>query len=123
MSAGKIIAYIVAGIFILFSVLLILGSGDPVNGGGVGWILGGVLGLVIGFGLIFLASRLGPPTVVKQDVNLNIDLPGKVQLDSLKCQSCGGVLTSENITLVNGAPMVTCPYCKTTYQLTEEPKW
>jgi hypothetical protein len=54
---------------------------------------------------------------------LNIDLPGKVKLDSLKCQSCGGVLSSDNIKMVAGAPVVTCPYCHTTYQLTEEPKW
>ena len=41
----------------------------------------------------------------------------------MKCQSCGGTLTSDNIKLVNGAPMVNCPYCNTVYQLTEEPKW
>ncbi len=27
------------------------------------------------------------------------------------------------IKVVNGAPMVTCPYCHTVYQITEEPKW
>ena len=27
------------------------------------------------------------------------------------------------ITLVAGAPTVTCPYCGVTYQITEEPKW
>jgi len=25
--------------------------------------------------------------------------------------------------MVAGAPMVTCPYCHTSYQLTEDPKW
>jgi uncharacterized Zn-finger protein len=29
----------------------------------------------------------------------------------------------DNIKMVAGAPVVTCPYCNTTYQLTEEPKW
>jgi uncharacterized Zn-finger protein len=29
----------------------------------------------------------------------------------------------DNIQMVAGAPVVNCPYCKTTYQLTEEPKW
>jgi hypothetical protein len=123
MSAGKIISYIVAGIFIFFSILFILGSGDPLNGGGVSWICMGVIGLGIGFGLIWFASRLGKAPVVTQNVTLNLDLPGKAKLDSLKCQSCGGALTSDNIKLVNGAPMVTCPFCSSTYQLTEEPKW
>jgi len=54
---------------------------------------------------------------------LNVDLPGDVNMDSLKCKSCGGTLTAENITMVAGAPMVTCPFCHTAYQLTEEPKW
>ena len=35
----------------------------------------------------------------------------------------GGALTADNIKMVAGAPMVVCPYCGTTYQLTEEPKW
>jgi uncharacterized Zn-finger protein len=29
----------------------------------------------------------------------------------------------DNIQMVAGAPVVNCPYCHTTYQLTEEPKW
>jgi redox-regulated HSP33 family molecular chaperone len=44
-------------------------------------------------------------------------------MDTMKCKSCGGTITSENIQMVAGAPVVTCPYCHTTYQLTEEPKW
>jgi hypothetical protein len=122
MNAGKIILYIVAGIFIFFGVLVILGSFDPVNGNS-SWIFGGIICLAIGLGSIWISSRLGPATIVKENVTLNLDLPGKVKLDTMKCQSCGGVLTSDNIALVNGAPMVTCPFCNTTYQLTEEPKW
>lgn len=54
---------------------------------------------------------------------VHIDLPANINLDTLKCQSCGGNLTLENIQLVAGSPVVHCPYCHTTYQLTEEPKW
>ena len=56
-------------------------------------------------------------------MTLQVDLPANVNLDSLKCQSCGGVLKMDDIQMVAGAPVVNCPYCKTTYQLTEEPKW
>jgi hypothetical protein len=52
-----------------------------------------------------------------------VDLPGKVEMQALKCQSCGGTLTAESIQVVNGAPMVNGPYCHTVYQLTEDPKW
>jgi uncharacterized Zn-finger protein len=56
-------------------------------------------------------------------VTLKVDLPGNVRLDSLKCKSCGGALSADNIKMVAGAPVVDCPYCHTTYQMTEEPKW
>jgi hypothetical protein len=87
-------------------------------------ILTGVISVGIGFGLIWFASRKKPETqATSQNVTLKIDLPANVNLDTLKCQSCGGVLTMDNIQMVAGAPVVNCPYCKTTYQLTEEPKW
>ncbi len=38
MGAGKIIAYIVAGILVIFGILFILGSGGQ-GGGGWGWVL------------------------------------------------------------------------------------
>jgi hypothetical protein len=44
-------------------------------------------------------------------------------MDTLKCKSCGGSLTMDNIKMVAGAPVVSCPYCNSTYQLSEEPKW
>jgi hypothetical protein len=90
--------------------------------GQVGWLVVGVISVAIGLGLIWLASRRGPVTQA-QNVTLKVDLPANVNLDTLKCKSCGGVLAAENIKLVAGAPVVTCPYCGTTYQLTEEPKW
>jgi hypothetical protein len=58
-----------------------------------------------------------------QNVTLQVDLPGDTKIEQMKCRSCGGSLTSDNIKLVNGAPIVTCPYCNSVYQLTEEPKW
>ncbi len=123
MSAIKIISYIAAGILIFFGVLFIWGAFSP--NGQVGWIIVGLISVSIGFGLIWFASRRKPePTgATSQNVTLNIDLPSNVNLDTLKCQACGGSLTMENIEMVAGAPVVSCPYCNTTYQLTEDPKW
>ncbi len=121
MSAGKIIAYIGAAILIFFGVLFIWGAGSA-TGGGFGWVAIGLISVIIGFVLIFFASRK-PKVEPDQNVTLKIDLPGDVHLDSLKCKACGGVLSEKDIKMVNGAPVVTCPYCGTVYQLTEEPKW
>ena len=120
MRAGKIIAYIVAAILIFFGVLFIWGStGDQ---GSVGWIPVGIISVAIGLVLIFWASRK-PAQPADTNVTVNIDLPGDINMETIKCQSCGGTLKPEDIKLVAGAPVVTCPWCHTTYQLTEEPKW
>ena len=120
MKAIKIIAYIAAAILIFFGVLFIWGAFSP--DGSTGWIIIGVISVAIGFVLIWFGSRQKPaPT--EEKVTLNIDLPGDVNLDSLKCNNCGGALTTDNIKMVAGAPVVDCPYCGTTYQITEEPKW
>jgi hypothetical protein len=121
MSAGKVIAYIFAAILIFFGVLFIWGAFDPASPDG--WIIIGLISVGIGFGLIWFAGRRKPSDVAGQEVTVNIDLPGDVSLDQFKCQSCGGALTTDNVKMVAGAPVVTCPYCNTTYQLTEEPKW
>jgi hypothetical protein len=123
MSAGKIIAYIFAAILIFFGILFIWATFSP--DGNFGWLIIGVISVGIGFGVIWFASRRLPASTTSQagDVNLNIDLPGDVDLDTMKCQSCGGALTMDNIKMVAGAPVVSCPYCNTTYQLSEQPKW
>jgi hypothetical protein len=121
MTAIKIIAYIAAAILLFFGVMFIWAAfGTTFNSG---WLITGFISVVIGFGLIWFAGRQKPRAETGENVTLHVDLPADVKLDTLKCQSCGGVLTPENIKMVAGAPVVTCPYCHTTYQLTEEPKW
>jgi hypothetical protein len=129
------IMYIGAGILILVSLcfmgygaLNIVGSFDP-NTGNASWLPLGIgllfVGLLMAGGgvlLIVLASRKIKQETV-QNVTVKVDLPGDTKIEQMKCRSCGGALTADNVKLVNGAPMVTCPYCNTVYQLTEEPKW
>jgi hypothetical protein len=117
----KTIAYIAAAILIFFGVLFIWGAFSST--GTAAWILIGIISVGIGFGLILFVNRRKPGLAAGENVTLKIDLPGNVQLDQMKCRSCGGSLTMDNIKMVAGAPVVSCPYCGTTYQLTEEPKW
>lgn len=126
---GAAISFIIAAILIIFGVLFILGAFSPQ--GQVGWIGTGVIiviiGLVfvgVGIAAVIYASRRAPASEAGQPgITLNVDLPASVSMDTLKCESCGGTLTKDNIEMVAGAPVVTCPYCNTVYQLTEEPKW
>lgn len=115
----KIIGYIVSAILIFFGILVAWGSFSQNS---IFWLIGGCVMIGIGLVIIFFtAKRTAPGSTT--NVIYNVDLPGNVNFDSLKCQSCGGTLTSNDISMVNGAPMVTCPWCHTIYQLTEEPKW
>jgi len=130
---SKTMLYVGAGILfllglcaIVFGGFALVGSTDPTQGQD-NWVPLGLifacLGIVFfggGAGLIFLAMR-GQKTEIVQE--MKIDLPGDMQLEEMKCRSCGGTLSSDNIKLVDGAPMVNCPYCNTVYQLTEDPKW
>jgi hypothetical protein len=119
MSAGKIIGYIFAAIAIFFGVIFIWGAFSP-EGQPV-WIIVGAISALIGFGVIWFVGR--KPKIDDQDVTYQIDLSGDVNLDTLTCQSCGGQLSPEHVAMVAGAPVVSCPFCGTSYQLTEDPKW
>lgn len=121
MSAGKIIAYIAAAILIFFGVLFIWATFSP--DGQITWLIVGVISVGIGLIIIWFTRRKTSVSPGGGDTTLRIDLPGEVNLDTLKCKSCGGTITMDNIDMVAGAPMVKCPYCNTTYQLTEDPKW
>jgi DNA-directed RNA polymerase subunit RPC12/RpoP len=123
MSTGKIIGYIVAGILLLFGVLYLLSafSADTLNPGGR-LLVGGVL-VLLSLGII-VAIRLREPKP-KQEVVVHqqIDIGGDIDIEALKCQSCGAQLDRSAISLEEGAVMITCPYCSATYQIVEEPKW
>ena len=123
MSTGKIIGYIVAAILLLFGVLWLLsafssGASSPVGR----LVVGGALA-VLGLGII-VAIRLREPKP-EQEVTIRqeIDLTGDVDLEAMKCESCGAQLDKKAISVVQGAVMVNCPYCDAAYQIIEEPKW
>jgi uncharacterized Zn-finger protein len=123
MSTGKIIGYIVAGILVLFGVLYLLSafSAETASPGGR-LLVGGIL-VVIGLGIIFLVRMREPKPKQEVTIRQEIDIGGDVDMEALKCQSCGGQLDKSAISLAEGAVVVTCPYCSATYQIIEEPKW
>jgi hypothetical protein len=119
MKAGKLIVYIAAAILIFFGILFIWATFSPQ--GSIGWLFIGVISVVAGFVLIWFASRRS--STDRTEIIQKIELSGDINLESLQCQNCGGPLTSKDIKMVAGAPVVNCPYCGTSYQLAEAPKW
>jgi len=131
---GKTLLYVGAGFLFLiglclvgYGALSVIGS-TSTNGSsnwltyGLGFGCVGVIFLGGGAGLVYAGMR-GTKEDVVQQVTMKVDLPGDTKISQVTCRNCGGALKPENIKMVAGAPMVQCPYCGTTYQLTEEPKW
>jgi hypothetical protein len=125
MYVGAVILLLLAAAGLCVGGFILLGASGGAQGvtgiGSAGMYIGAIA-LVGGIVLIVLAARKTKQETA-QNVTLKVDLPGETKIEAMKCRSCGGELTADNIKLVNGAPMVTCPYCSTVYQLTEEPKW
>ncbi len=123
--AGRIIGYVVAGILILFGVLYLWSIPAAGSSQIVSRLIVGVVSLGIGVVIIWVVRTRGPAPVqqITQQVDVQLDMPGDVNVEKLKCQSCGAELSKDAVSLVQGAIMVKCPYCGSTYQLTEEPKW
>ena len=131
---GKTFLYIGAGVLFLiglcllgYGVLNVIGSTAATGSSnwltfGLAFGCVGVLFLGGGAGLVYAGMR-GTKTEVVQQVTMKVDLPGDTKISQVTCRNCGGALKPENIKMVAGAPMVECPYCGTTYQMTEEPKW
>jgi hypothetical protein len=122
---GAAILFLIGLCLFGYGLLSIIGSTAPSGSPswltfGIGFSLVGVIFLAGGAGLVYAATRAQKTEVIQQ---VKIDLPAETKIEAVQCRACGGTLSAKDITLVNGAPMVNCPYCHTVYQLTEEPKW
>ena len=123
MSTGKIIGYIGAGILLFFGVLWLLSAFSAGAASPAGRLLVGGLLVIIGLGIIFFVRMREPKPKQEVTIHQQIDIGGDVDMEALKCQSCGAQLDKSAVSLVEGAVVVSCPYCGATYQIVEEPKW
>jgi hypothetical protein len=119
MKAGRTISNIAAAILIFFGVLFIWGAFSPQ--GTTGWIIIGVILLSAGLILIWLARKREKQAPI--EIIQKIDLSGDVSLEEFSCENCGGALSSKDVHMGGGALIVNCPYCASTYQIEEAPKW
>ena len=123
MNTGKIIGYIVAGILLFFGVLWLWSAFGPQTTNPAGRLLVGGLLVVIGLGIIFLVRMREPKPKQEITIHQQLEIGGDVDMEALKCESCGAQLDKSAISIVEGAAIVSCPYCGATYQIVEEPKW
>jgi hypothetical protein len=65
----------------------------------------------------YLSARK-PITIIQQ-----LEISGQMKSASIKCPNCSASVDANKIKIVSGVPYATCPYCGTTFEVTEEPKW
>jgi len=75
-----------------------------------------LVGLIIVVGIILVNRK--PKTVVQ-----HLELSGQMHAAQIKCPNCGGSINADQIKINQGVPYVKCPYCGTTFEVAEEPKW
>jgi predicted Zn finger-like uncharacterized protein len=75
-----------------------------------------IIGLAIIVGIYYTTRK--PKTVIQR-----LEVSGQMQGAAIKCPNCGASINADQIKIVQGVPYVKCPYCGTTFEVTEEPKW
>ena len=72
---------------------------------------------IIGIAILYYITRM-PKTVIQR-----LEVSGQMKAASIKCLNCGASVDANTIRIVSGVPYATCPYCGTTFEVIEEPKW
>ena len=75
-----------------------------------------IIGLAIIAGIYYATRK--PKTVIQR-----LEVSGKMAAAQIKCPNCSASIDANQIRIVSGVPYVKCPYCGTTFEVTEEPKW
>lgn len=113
-NALKSILYLMAGALGLLGLVFIAGNkGLPMR------IVVGVTMVSAAGALIWLTRAKVPERTIVQKV----DLSGDVHTEQMTCKQCGAPLDDKSVQLREGAIFVKCPYCGTSYQIEEAPKW
>jgi predicted Zn finger-like uncharacterized protein len=104
---------------ICFFFAIIFGLAASVQATASRLAVSGIL-FVIGIAVVAVVWYINrrPKTVVQ-----HLELSGEMKAAQIKCPNCGGSINADQIKITQGVPYVKCPYCGTTFEVTEEPKW
>jgi predicted Zn finger-like uncharacterized protein len=121
-KAITILGAIAAAVLFFFAVIFALASsaqGIPVQTAQTRLVSSGLLfiiGLAVIVGIYYVTRK--PKTVIQR-----LEVSGQMQAAAIKCPNCSASIDANEIKIVSGVPYVKCPYCGTTFEVTEEPKW
>lgn len=83
--------------------------------------------LIVAFALFLLGFALAYATYVSsrqpKKIIQQLEISGQMKAASIRCPNCSASVDAGKIKIVQGVPYATCPYCGTTFEVAEEPKW
>jgi hypothetical protein len=122
-SALGILGYIIGVILIIWGLINLYSLAAPGAGNATGRVIIGLVLMAIGGGLLFMIPKWESRRPEQIEMTQKVDLSGNVNTAKLKCTNCGADLDKDSVEVRAGGIFVNCPYCKSAYQITEEPKW
>lgn len=124
MKLTAILGALASAILLFFGFIFLLSAGAATVAAQPGLQIlrlleGGIL-LVVGFAIVYVTYVFSrkPTTIVQQ-----LEISGQMKSAPIKCPNCSASVDASSIKIVSGVPYATCPYCGTTFEVTEEPKW
>ena len=83
-------------------------------------LLVGAILVLAGLGIAVFTWKAG---ATQAPVKYQLEMPGSLRVDSIKCPNCGAGLDPSQMQLKRGTPTVNCSHCGNEFEVTEEPKW
>lgn len=121
-SSGKsLAAYIIAGVAMFFGILFLMSARGEYTSSPGGRMITGLVLVAGGALLAGFARRKDAGQRV--EIVQKIELSGSARPEEMKCRQCGAPLDKYSVAVKEGAVFITCPYCKGSYQIVEDPKW
>jgi formate dehydrogenase maturation protein FdhE len=109
----KILAYAASAVLIFLAIMFMMSWNLGITNFFVGLVF-----IVIAV-LILFFSREKQPLEIKQTVTVT----GPVAVKEVHCPVCNAVVDPTKVEIITGKPYLTCSYCKSKFELTEEPTW
>ena len=124
MKITTVLGAIAAAILLFFGFIFILSAGAETlrtqpEQQTLRLIEGAIL-LIVGFAIVYVTYVFSrkPTTIIQQ-----LEVSGQMKAAPIKCPNCSASVDANRIKIISGVPYATCPYCGTTFEVTEEPKW
>ena len=122
MKIIAVLGAIAVAVLFFFAVIFLLASSAPdvPSDQSTSRLIVGVLLFIIGIAIVFgiYYTTRKPKTVIQR-----LEVSGQMKAAFIKCPNCGASVDANLIKIVSGVPYATCPYCGTTFEVTEETKW